>query len=68
MIEVDARGLSCPEPVILTKRGVKERPAEIKVYVDNNVSKENVSKFLRSEGYTLQIKEEDEAMVIYGKK
>lgn len=68
MTEVDARGLSCPEPVILTKKGIQDKPKEIKVYVDNNVSRENVSKFLRSEGYSLQITEENEAMVIHGKK
>lgn len=68
MTEVDARGLSCPEPVILTKKGIRDKPKEIKVYVDNNVSRENVSKFLRSEGYSLQITEENEAMVIHGKK
>lgn len=68
MTEVDARGLSCPEPVILTKKGIRDKPKEIKVYVDNNVSRENVSKFLRREGYSLQITEENEAMVIHGKK
>lgn len=68
MTEVDARGLSCPEPVILTKKGIRDKPKEIKVYVDNNVSRENVSKFLRSEGYSLQITKENEAMVIHGKK
>ena len=42
MKKVDAAGLSCPEPVILTKRAIEDQPKELEVTVDNNVSKENV--------------------------
>lgn len=53
---VDARGLNCPEPVILTKRamedGVKEK---ITTIVDNDAAVENVSKLARSQGYDLTV-------------
>lgn len=68
MMEVDARGLSCPEPVILTKRALVSKPKELQVLVDNNVSMENVRKFLQNEGYTVSVKEEKEDRILHGKK
>lgn len=68
MKKVDAAGLSCPEPVILTKRAIEDQPKELEVIVDNNVSKENVKRFLESSGYTVTIKEKDEDILINGKK
>ncbi len=68
MKKVDAAGLSCPEPVILTKRAIEDQPKELEVTVDNNVSKENVKRFLESSGYTVTIKEKDEDILINGKK
>ena len=44
MKRVDARGLSCPEPVIQTKNAMASKEAEYEVLVDNVVAKENVSK------------------------
>ncbi|MDO4793704.1 MAG: sulfurtransferase TusA family protein [Filifactor alocis] len=68
MVEVDARGLSCPEPVIQTKRALTPEPKEIVVKVDNNVAKENVKKTLESTGYKVSIKEETEDIVLHGTK
>ena len=45
MKRVDARGLSCPEPVIQTKNAMASKEAEYEVLVDNVVAKENVSRF-----------------------
>lgn len=44
MIEVDCRGLSCPEPVVRTKKALKDN-AEIDVIVDNRASLENVKRY-----------------------
>lgn len=42
MIEVDARGLSCPEPVILTMNAMKKGGSEpIKVTVSNTVARDD---------------------------
>jgi len=41
--EVDARGLSCPEPVIRTKQAIESiEQGEIEVLLDEEVAKENV--------------------------
>lgn len=46
MKEIDARGLACPQPVILAKNAVKELMAgTIKILVDNDTARENLKKF-----------------------
>lgn len=58
MIEVDARGFSCPIPVVKTKKAIDENPKEpIAVLVETEVSKENVSRLAQSQGYSVQIEE-----------
>ncbi len=43
---IDARGLPCPQPVILTKKAIEEGAAgRIEVLVDNEAAKENVLRF-----------------------
>ncbi len=42
---VDARGLSCPQPVLMTLDEIKAgTETELLVLVDNDASKENVSR------------------------
>lgn len=51
---VDARGLSCPQPVLLALSKMREvGTGEIEVLVDNEVSKENVSRAAAKEGWAL---------------
>lgn len=52
---VDARGLSCPQPVLLTLNEIKKvKKGEIIVLVDTDTSKENVSRAATSQGWTLK--------------
>ena len=52
---VDARGLSCPQPVILTMNEIKKvKKGEIVILVDTDTSKENVSRAATSQGWTLR--------------
>lgn len=56
---VDARGLACPQPVILTKRVMDENSAEeIITLVDNPTARGNVSKLAASQGYACRIVEQ----------
>ena len=42
---VDARGLSCPQPVMLTIEKIKKlKKGEIAILVDTDTSRENVSR------------------------
>lgn len=61
---VDARGLNCPEPVILTKRRVDQGDGHIVVLVSNLTARENVSKLGASQGYEVTIEEQGEEFQI----
>lgn len=52
---VDARGLSCPQPVLLTLGKLSQLiGGECVVIVDNEVSLENVSRAAVSKGWSVQ--------------
>lgn len=59
---VDARGLSCPQPVLMTLDEIKKMDkGEIEVLVDTDTSKENVSRAAESQGWQVtEVKKEDE--------
>ncbi|HZK18419.1 MAG TPA: sulfurtransferase TusA family protein [Clostridia bacterium] len=53
---IDARGLLCPEPVLLTKRELdKINNGTLKVLVDNTTSRENVTRFAENQGWSVQL-------------
>ena len=52
---VDARGLSCPQPVLMTMDEIKKASkGEIEVLVDTDTSKENVSRAAESKGWQVK--------------
>jgi TusA-related sulfurtransferase len=58
---IDARGLSCPQPVILTNQKIKEiGKGEFEVLVDTETSKENVSRLAQQSGWQVEVKQEGE--------
>lgn len=58
MIEVDARGLACPIPVVKTQKAITENPKdEILVLVSDPSAKDNVSRFAQSNRYTVNSEE-----------
>jgi len=59
MNTVDARGLLCPEPVVLAQKAIKGAPAEVTVLVDAVAAKENVTRFAKSRGYEVESSEEN---------
>ncbi len=57
-LEVDARGMQCPMPVIETKKAIeKVNEGTITTIVDNQIAKENVSKLAKSLSYNVNIEE-----------
>jgi tRNA 2-thiouridine synthesizing protein A len=57
---IDARGLSCPQPVLMTLDEIKKTTEnELLVLVDAEASKENVSRASESNGW--KVKEITEA-------
>ena len=59
---VDARGLSCPQPVILSRQAVKklEGAGTVEVLVDTATSRDNVKRAVENVGCQVEIKEEGE--------
>lgn len=67
--ELDCRGLACPAPVLETKKAVDtEGTNQIIVLVDNEAAKENVNRFLGSQGYEVSIREEGNDFHVTGMK
>ena len=52
-MRIDTSGLSCPEPVLQTKKALKTGPKSIEVVVDNTTALQNVTRFLTSQKYTV---------------
>ena len=59
MHTVDARGLSCPEPVILTRKAVTAGELPCQVLVDNPTARENVTRYAVHQGYNVSVEEKD---------
>ena len=54
---VDARGLSCPQPVILTRNAIKAGDFPIEVLVETVTSRENVRRAAQKLGCTVKVEE-----------
>ncbi|MFH1935902.1 MAG: sulfurtransferase-like selenium metabolism protein YedF [Pseudomonadota bacterium] len=69
MKAIDCRGLACPAPVLQTKELIeKGHPDIIKVTVDNEASKQNVSRFLESQGFEVSVKDEGGDFRVTGRR
>ena len=67
MNKIDARGLSCPAPVLETKAAVESRhPKHIEVLVDNEPARQNVARFLESKGYQTQMEQDGGLYTVVG--
>ena len=56
MNQIDARGYSCPEPVLMTKRALKNGTPLV-VLVDSETPVQNISRFAENSGYQVSWKE-----------
>ncbi|VFU18701.1 conserved hypothetical protein [anaerobic digester metagenome] len=57
---IDARGLSCPQPVILVMNRIKEQKnGTIEILVDTDTARENVSRAAGSKGWFVDRIEQD---------
>lgn len=55
---VDARGFSCPMPVIMVQKAVKKENGDLEVLVDNQCAVDNVTRFAENQGYTVTVSSE----------
>lgn len=57
---IDARGRSCPEPVIMTKNAIDKKDIKcLKILVNTHVAVENITRFVEGKGYNINVDEKD---------
>jgi len=67
MKQIDARGLACPGPVLQTKAAIEQGNLDtIEVVVDNEAAKQNVSRFLNSQGFTTSVEQRVSDYLVIG--
>lgn len=64
---IDARNLSCPQPVVLTKKAL-EAADEVTIIVDNEAARDNVSRLGASEGCEVSIEAQEDGIYLTLKK
>ena len=53
---IDARGLSCPIPVVMVQKAVKQgAPETVEVLVDSETCVENITRFASNNGYAVAV-------------
>ena len=61
---VDARGLPCPQPVILTRNAMQESDV-VTTIVDNATARQNVTRMAEKAGATVQVEQTDDGIVLH---
>lgn len=52
-LTIDARGLSCPQPVLMTRQAISGlTTGTVEILVDSVTSCENISRFAKTSGWT----------------
>jgi len=66
---LDCRGLACPAPVLQTKERVEQaQPKTVKVRLDNEAAMENISRFLKTQGYSIAVSHEGGEYLVIGNR
>jgi selenium metabolism protein YedF len=60
---VDARGLACPQPVVLTSKAIVDAD-QVTVIVDDAVAVENVTRFARAKGFAVATSEQPDGVYL----
>lgn len=64
---LECHGLPCPQPVIRCKEFIDDNaPKSLSVVVDNEAAKENVTRFLDSQGYEVSVTEGNDDFIVSG--
>jgi len=67
--KLDCRGLACPAPVLQTKDLIEKTGADaLIVTVDNDASRQNVMRFLQSQGFAVAEEREGSNYILSGRR
>lgn len=64
MKKIDARGLSCPQPVVLVQNAIKSGSKNLEVLVDLEVAKENILRCSSHNKLKSEVRQSGEDFVI----
>lgn len=69
-VEIDVRGLSCPEPVVLVRRALLEadETEEIKVLLSTVVAQDNVRRLATTLGWQSEVEKTSAGFIVSLKK
>ena len=60
IITVNASGLSCPQPVLMTKKAISNLTSgHVEILVDTATSRNNVSRFAQNKGWEVTTEERE---------
>jgi selenium metabolism protein YedF len=69
VVEIDARGLNCPLPVVRTKKALEEiEEGELTVLIERPDGRQNVQRFAESQGCKVTVDEKDGLFYIHIRK
>ncbi len=67
---IDARGLSCPQPVVMTRNKMDtSKSCSFEVLVDSGAARDNICRMATGMGWDVQVTEDaDECILVLSKK
>ena len=63
--KIDARGLSCPQPVIMTRNAMAAGMSVLEVWVETGTSRDNVSRMAHKEGWRVEVRDVKDGFKLY---
>lgn len=67
MQQIDTRGLSCPQPVILVNNQLRKKSGKFEIWLDSVASRENVARLLKRHKKDFKIEETEEYTIYHVK-
>ncbi|MBP7734450.1 MAG: sulfurtransferase TusA family protein [Spirochaetes bacterium] len=61
---IDARGLSCPQPVVLARKAISEGLSSFEIMVSSDVARENVLRTLNKSGMKAEVRSAGDDFII----
>ncbi len=61
---IDARGLSCPQPVVLVRKAISEGLTSFEIMVGSEVARENVLRTLKNSGMKADVRNVGDDFII----
>lgn len=59
MKTVDARGLACPEPLMMAQAAVKKADGPVEILVDSVIPRDNICKFAKKKKKECSVEEKE---------